>query len=263
MKSDRLGATRAGLPGWALAVGVLLLLIGLPLAVWLDLRNLAEQSLRWQANDLNSVITQRARLLCQQRRRRASWPPGADRRSSHNYADVPGAIPIPATLSLELGSVISEQQQQHHLPLRLRLSRSRTAQPHALDDFERDALATLREQSRPAGHRGRQARCSTDTRAAGRAGDHGRSLRQLPQHASRKPEARLEGRRRARHPGGHRHAADRRQHLLVQVPARLLRASWRSPASRFIVLQRRQAATDPRHEPASSRPPTNSSPRCR
>ena len=45
MNSDRLGVTRAGLPGWALAVGVLLLLIGLPLAVWMDLRNLAEQSL--------------------------------------------------------------------------------------------------------------------------------------------------------------------------------------------------------------------------
>ena len=28
----------------------------------------------------------------------------------HNYADVPGAIPIPATLSLELGKVIGEQQ---------------------------------------------------------------------------------------------------------------------------------------------------------
>ncbi|HWT30186.1 MAG TPA: adenylate/guanylate cyclase domain-containing protein, partial [Propylenella sp.] len=40
-----------------LAVGVVLVLAGLPLAVWLDLRNLAERSLSLQARDLNSVIT--------------------------------------------------------------------------------------------------------------------------------------------------------------------------------------------------------------
>ena len=28
----------------------------------------------------------------------------------HNYRDYPGAIPIPATLSLELGKVVGEQQ---------------------------------------------------------------------------------------------------------------------------------------------------------
>ena len=36
---------------------VILLLIGLPVAVWLDLTNLAEANLRRQASDLNSVIT--------------------------------------------------------------------------------------------------------------------------------------------------------------------------------------------------------------
>ena len=36
---------------------VFVLLAGLPLAVWLDLRNLTEQALRRQASDLNSVIT--------------------------------------------------------------------------------------------------------------------------------------------------------------------------------------------------------------
>ena len=45
------------LPKWAIVIGVLLLLAGLPLAAWLDLRNLSEQSLRLQASDLNSVIT--------------------------------------------------------------------------------------------------------------------------------------------------------------------------------------------------------------
>ena len=38
-------------------LAVVALLAALPLAVWLDLRNLADLSLRRQANDLNSVIT--------------------------------------------------------------------------------------------------------------------------------------------------------------------------------------------------------------
>ena len=60
-----------------------------------------------------------------------------------NYADVPGAIPIPATLSLELGRVISEQQRDvvyrfvSDYPFRGRA-------PHPLDAFERGALAALR-----------------------------------------------------------------------------------------------------------------------
>jgi adenylate cyclase len=36
---------------------VLVLLAGLPLAVWLDLRNLTERALLRQANDLNSLMT--------------------------------------------------------------------------------------------------------------------------------------------------------------------------------------------------------------
>ena len=53
--------------------------------------------------------------------------------------------------------------------------------------------------------------------------------------ASRKPQAGLEGRRRARHPGGEHHAADRRQPVLVQVPADLFRRCWRRPGITFIV----------------------------
>jgi Protein of unknown function (DUF3365) len=54
-----------------------------------------------------------------------------------------GAIPIPATLSLELGQVITEQQQDisyrfiSDYPFKNR-------PPHEFDDFEREALADLR-----------------------------------------------------------------------------------------------------------------------
>jgi adenylate cyclase len=62
---------------------------------------------------------------------------------SHNYETIPGAIPLPATLSLELGRVISEQQQNiayrfvSDFPFKNRT-------PHVLDDFEANALTALR-----------------------------------------------------------------------------------------------------------------------
>jgi hypothetical protein len=66
----------------ALAALVVLLLAGLPLAIWLDLRDLTEATLRRQAADLNSAITSirgyyatnvvgRTRLLPA---RRSEWP---------------------------------------------------------------------------------------------------------------------------------------------------------------------------------------------
>jgi adenylate cyclase len=121
---------------------VVLMLLGLPVAVWLDLRSLTEDALRRQATDLNSVITSvrgfygtnvAGRVLAS----------SAATQVSHNYESIPGAIPIPATLSLELGRVISEQQQNityrfvSDYPFRNRAA-------HALDDFERRALAALR-----------------------------------------------------------------------------------------------------------------------
>src|SRR5262249_774341 len=62
---------------------------------------------------------------------------------THNYETIRGAIPIPATLSIELGRVISEQQRN----IRYRFVsdfpfKNRAA--HNLDAFETHALATLR-----------------------------------------------------------------------------------------------------------------------
>ena len=70
-------------------------------------------------------------------------PPGTTTEVTHNYQTIPGAIPIPATLSLELGRVISEQQ--HNITYRFVSDypfKNRAA--HVLDDFERNALADLR-----------------------------------------------------------------------------------------------------------------------
>src|SRR5262249_15764821 len=130
------------LPKWAIVIGVLLLLAGLPLAAWLDLRTVAEQSLRLPASDLNSVITRRRGYYSKNVVGRVPGHPEMTQ-VIHNYATVPGAIPIPATLSLELGKVIGEQQGNisyrfvSDYPFKGRA-------PHELDSFEQGALQTLR-----------------------------------------------------------------------------------------------------------------------
>ena len=128
---------------FVLVLLVLLLLAGLPLAVWLDLSNLADTNLRRQARDLNSVISSVRGYYAANVVGRVLASPGTTK-VVHNYQEVPGAIPIPATLSLELGRVISEQQQ--NITYRFVSDYPFKDRPvHALDSFETDALCTLRQ----------------------------------------------------------------------------------------------------------------------
>jgi class 3 adenylate cyclase len=132
--------------GLMLTALVILLLLALPVAVWLDLRDLTEGLLRQQAGDLNSMISSIRAYY-------ASHVVGRVLGSSEtarvlpNYEEVPGAIPIPATLSLELARVISEQQANisyrfvSDYPFRNRAT-------HPLDKFEARALASLRQNSK-------------------------------------------------------------------------------------------------------------------
>src|SRR6476660_9158236 len=121
---------------------IALLLAALPAAVWLDLTNLAEGALKRQANDLNSVVSSVRSYYASNVVGRILAHPG-ETKVVHNYETIPGAIPLPATLSLELGKVISEQQQNityrfvSDCPFKNRA-------PHQLDDFERNALQSLR-----------------------------------------------------------------------------------------------------------------------
>src|SRR3984885_8761443 len=99
-----------GKTGMVLLLLVVLLLAGLPVAVWLDLTNLAETNLKRQASDLNSIISSVRSYYASNVVGRILAAPGVPTKVAHNYEAIPGAIPIPATLSLELGKVISEQQ---------------------------------------------------------------------------------------------------------------------------------------------------------
>src|SRR5690349_20582544 len=99
------GVTESRIGGRLLVALVLAMLAGLPLAVWLDISELSKVSLQRQAEDLSSVITGIrgyyasnvvGRILSEQAK-----GTGTATHVVHNYHDVPGAIPIPATLSLE------------------------------------------------------------------------------------------------------------------------------------------------------------------
>ena len=121
---------------------IAVLLLALPLAVWLDLTNLAEVALRRQASDLNSVITSVRRYYATNVVARVLANPSSTQ-VAHNYETIPGAIPIPATLSLELGKVIGAQQENIHYRFVSDFPFENRA-PHQLDEFEKSALESLR-----------------------------------------------------------------------------------------------------------------------
>jgi class 3 adenylate cyclase len=132
-------SSRAFAPG--LAVAALLLL--LPVAVWLDLTNLVDAALRRQANDLNSVITSVRSYYASNVVGRVLAHQG-NTQVVHNYESVPGAIPIPATLSLELGRVIGAQQENINYRFVSDYPFQNRA-VHQLDDFEKTSLKSLRD----------------------------------------------------------------------------------------------------------------------
>jgi len=127
---------------WVLIALVLLMLAGLPAAVWLDLRTLTENSLRRQAGDLNSMMTSMRSYYANNVVARVLASPGTTK-VVHNYETIAGAIPLPATLSLELGDVISQQQSNVTYRFVSDYPFANRA-PHELDAFERGSLAALR-----------------------------------------------------------------------------------------------------------------------
>ncbi len=122
---------------------VVVMSAGLPLAVWLDLRNLTEAALRRQAADINAIISGIRDYYASNIVGRILASPGPTK-VMRNYRDIPGAIPIPATLSIELGRVVNEQQSNITYRFVSDFPFNNRA-PHELDSFERYALAALRQ----------------------------------------------------------------------------------------------------------------------
>jgi class 3 adenylate cyclase len=138
----RAGQTLMEQPHW-FALIVFLALMLLPIAVWLDLRSLSNEALTRQATDLNEMISEIrsyysrnvvARILANHGQ---STP-------ARNYEEIDGGIPIPATLSIELGNVIGSRGNN----IRYRFVSDNAfagRAPHRLDAFESAALIGLRE----------------------------------------------------------------------------------------------------------------------
>ena len=140
--------------GAAQIILLLLLLLGLPLSVWFDVQNIAVANLERQATDLNAIISNIVRFYSTEvvGRIKANQANQDGQHINtivtHNYKTTPGAIPLPATLALELGRITKDRQTNidyrfvSDIPFRNRA-------PHVLDDFEKYALTSLRGRARP------------------------------------------------------------------------------------------------------------------
>ncbi|QIA20793.1 adenylate/guanylate cyclase domain-containing protein [Mesorhizobium sp. AA22] len=132
--------------GPLLVAAVVIGLIGLPVAAWLDLRDLSERMLRTQASEISRIIDEMRGFYGSEVVGRVLQADDAVT-ATHNYRDVQGAIPIPATLSIELGKRISAHDGSvkyrfvSDLPFKGR-------DPHQLDAFERNAIFALRANPR-------------------------------------------------------------------------------------------------------------------
>ena len=127
-------------------LGLLLLLAGLPVAAYFDLRGLTERSLAAQAEELGTAIGKFRSYYSANVVGRLGTGPGATK-AVHNFHDIEGTIPVPATLSLDLMGLLSPEDgsvQYRFISDHPFANR----QAHDFNAFERDALATLRQRSR-------------------------------------------------------------------------------------------------------------------
>ncbi len=90
---------------WVVAI-IILGLVAVPIAIWLDLRHLSDQNLQVQVTSFDSIISEIRGYYSRNVVGRIQLNSGRNQ-VLHNYQEIPGAIPIPATLSIELGDLIS------------------------------------------------------------------------------------------------------------------------------------------------------------
>lgn len=112
----------------------------LPISVWLDLRNLSDQNLRTQAQTLNRVISVVRSYYAANVVGRIIAA-GGQAHPMSNYEDRPGGIPIPATLSIELGDALGGEGDVEYRFVSAYPFANRA--PHRLDDFETASLAAF------------------------------------------------------------------------------------------------------------------------
>lgn len=135
-------------PYWS-ALAVLLALTLLPVAVWLDLRNLSNEALTRQATDLNAMVSDIRSYYARNVIGRIVKNHGKSTPTT-NYKEVAGGVPVPATLSIELGEVIGKRGT--NIKYRFVSDKAfKVRSPHQLSPFESKALNTLRASRDPKG----------------------------------------------------------------------------------------------------------------
>jgi len=120
---------------------VVLLLLGLPFAAWLDMRALSERILSRQATEIGRVIDDMRGFYASDVVGRLANHPTAT--PTNAYKNVEGGIPIPATLSIELGNMISAR----NTAVKYRFVSDypfKGREVHPLDDWEKAAIRSLR-----------------------------------------------------------------------------------------------------------------------
>jgi class 3 adenylate cyclase len=141
---ERAGQAVLARPG-LFSVLVVLALVLLPVAAWLDLRNLSSEALTRQATDLNGMISEIRSYYGRNVIGRIQDNKG-NAVPAHNYEEVAGGVPIPATLSIELGSIIGKRAERvNYRFVSDEVFKGRA--PHQLDRFEASALVRLRATS--------------------------------------------------------------------------------------------------------------------
>ena len=128
-------------PSVVVAIGALAL-IALPICIWLDLKNLSDQNLTRLAGNSGAIISNVRSYYAKNVVGRVLST--EDKTVPlHNYQDVEGAIPIPATLSIELGDAIKAADAGviyrfvSDFPFKNRSA-------HNLSVFEKEALSIFR-----------------------------------------------------------------------------------------------------------------------
>ena len=143
---DNAGRVLMERPAWFTFIVVLALTL-LPVAVWLDLKHLSNTALNRQARDLNGIISEIRSYYARNVVGRILANHGISK-PARNYEDVDGGIPIPATLSIELGRVIGEKG--GNIGYRFVSDNVFTGRAsHQLDAFEMSALAAMRQSGKP------------------------------------------------------------------------------------------------------------------
>jgi hypothetical protein len=122
---------------------VLLMLLCMPVAAWLDLQALTAESAIQQTTNVKSMINEIRAYYAKEVVERVT-PHDGKSQIIHNFREVPGAIPNPATMAIELGNLFKNTQTN----VQYRFISDFPFQgrpPHAFDAWETEALQSLRK----------------------------------------------------------------------------------------------------------------------